>query len=104
MLHAEPLMYNASLKDFNKGEGTYVADTLKRSLLHPTDMANLMNLRRQEIFLSMKRYLGMVRFSTFVALLAFVAWLPIYTSHVSIGRLFRPLTDWKRWPITRARP
>ena len=46
----------------------------------------------------------MVRFSTFVALLAFVAWLPIYTSHVSIGKLFRPLTDWKRWPMTRAKP
>ena len=65
-------MDNASLRDFNKGEGTYVADTLERSLLLPTDMVDLKNLRRQEIFLSMKRYLGMVRFSTFMALLAFV--------------------------------
>ena len=48
-------MNNASLRDFNKGEGTYVADTLER----------------QEIFLNMKRYLGIVRFSTFVPLLAF---------------------------------
>ena len=104
MLHGKPLMDNASLRDFQKGEGTYVADELERSLLLPTDMADLKNLRRQEIFLSMKRYLGMVRFSTFVTLLAFVAWLPIYTSHVSIGRLSRPLTDWKRWPTTRARP
>ena len=65
-------MDNASLRDFNKGEGTYVADTLERSLLLPADMVDLKNLRRQEIFLSMKRYLGMVRFSTFMALLAFV--------------------------------
>ena len=65
-------MDNASLRDFNKGEGTYVADTLERSLLLPVDMVDLKNLRRQEIFLSMKRYLGMVRFSTFMALLAFV--------------------------------
>ena len=72
MLHGEPLKDNASLKDFNKGKGIYVADALERSLLLPADMANLKNLRRQEIFLSMKRYLGMVRFSTFVALLAFV--------------------------------
>ena len=55
-------MDNASLRDFNKGEGTYVADALERSLLLPADMADLKNLRRQELFLSMKRYLGMVRF------------------------------------------
>ena len=104
MLHGEPLMDNASLRDFNKGEGTYVADTLERSLLLPADMVDLKNLRRQEIFLSMKRYLGMVRFSTFMALLAFVPWLPIYTLLVSIGRPSKPLTDWKRWPTTKARP
>ena len=97
-------MDNASLKDFNKGEGTYVADALERSLLFLADMADLKNLRRQEIFLSMKRYLGMVRFSTFVALVAFVPWLPIYTSLVSIGRPSRLLTDWKKWPMTRVGP
>ena len=64
-------MDNASLRDFNKGEGTYVADTLERSLLLLGDMADLKNLKRQEIFLNMKRYLGIVRFLTFVALLAF---------------------------------
>ena len=62
MLHGEPLMNNASLRDFNKGEGTYVADTLERSLLLPADIADLKNLKRQEIFLNMKRYLGIVRF------------------------------------------
>ena len=55
-------MDNTSLRDFNKGEGTYVADAVERSLLLPVDMADLKNLRRQELFLSMKRYLGMVRF------------------------------------------
>ena len=39
-------MDNASLKDFNKGEDTYVDDTLERSLLLPTDMADLKNLKR----------------------------------------------------------
>ena len=97
-------MDNTSLWDFNKGEGTYMVDALERSLLLPADMADLKNLKRQEIFLSMKRYLGMVRFPTFVALLAFVPWLPIYTSLVSIGRPTRPLTEWKRWPTTRAGP
>ena len=46
MLHGEPLMDNTSLRDFNKGEGTYVADALERSLLLPVDMADLKNLRR----------------------------------------------------------
>ena len=97
-------MDDASLRDFNKGEGTYVADALERSLLLSVDMADLKNLRRQKLFLSIKRYLGMVRFSTFMALLAFVPWLLIYTLLVSIGRPSRPLIEWKRWPMTRAGP
>ena len=39
-------MDNASLRDFNKGEGTYVVDTVERSLLPPIDMEDLKNLRR----------------------------------------------------------
>ena len=104
MLHGEPLMDNTSLRDFQKGEGTYVADALERSLLPPADMAELRNLRRQEVFLSMKRYLGMVRLLTFGTSLVFVPWFPTYLALVSIGRLSRPLTDWKRRPTTRARP
>ena len=38
-------MDNASLRDFQKGEDTYVADALERSLLLPADMAELKNLR-----------------------------------------------------------
>uniref|UniRef100_A0A7N2R5M1 Uncharacterized protein n=1 Tax=Quercus lobata TaxID=97700 RepID=A0A7N2R5M1_QUELO len=59
MLHEEPLMENASLRDFRSGEGTYVANALERTLLLPTDMDELKNIRRQEVFLIMKRYLGM---------------------------------------------
>ena len=92
-------MGDASLRDFQKGEGTYVADALERSLLLPVDMAEL---RRQEVFLSMKRYLG--RLLTFVTSLAFVPWFSSYIALVSIGRLSRPLTDWKRWPMTRLGP
>ena len=46
MLHGEPLMENNSFRNFNKGEGTYVADALERSLLLPIDMEDLKNLRR----------------------------------------------------------
>ena len=84
-------MDNASLKDFREGEGTYVANALERSLLLPVDMAKLGNLRRQEFFFSIKRYLGMVRFLTLVTPLIFVPWFPTYRVLVSIGRLSRPL-------------
>ena len=97
-------MDDASFRDFNKGEGTYMADALERSLLLLVDMADLKNLRRQELFLNIKSYMGMVSFSTFVALLAFIPWLPIYTLLVSIGRPSRSLIKWKRWLTTRAKP
>jgi len=39
-------MDNASIRDFQGGEGTYVADALERTLLLSNDMAELRNLRR----------------------------------------------------------
>ena len=60
-------MDSASLRDFRGGgEGAYVVDALERSLLLPDDMAELGSQRRQEVFLSIKRYLGMVRLPTLV--------------------------------------
>ena len=82
-------MDNASLRDFRGGEGTFVAVALERSLLLPADMAELGGLRRQEVFLSIKRYLGMVRLLTLVVLLILVLWFPTHHVLVSIGRLSR---------------
>ena len=84
-------MDNASLMDFRGGEGAYVANALDKSLLPPVDMAELGNLRRQEVFLSIKRYLGMVRLLTLMAPLIFVLWFPTHRVLVLIGRLSRPL-------------
>ena len=85
MLHGEPLMDNASLRDFRGGEGAYVADALERSLLLPTDMAELGGLRRQEIFLSIKRYLGMVRLPTLMVSMILVPWFLTHRMPVSIA-------------------
>ena len=82
-------MDNTSLRDFRGGEGAYVADALERSLLLPTDMAELGGLRRQEVFLNIKRYLGMVRLPTLVVPLILVLWFPTYRLLVLIGRLFK---------------
>ena len=84
-------MDNASLRDFRGGEGIYVADTLEKTLLLLADTAELGNLRRQEVFLNIKRYLGMVRFLTLVTSLIFVPWLPTYCVLISIGRLSKLL-------------
>ena len=61
MLHGEPLLETAFMRDLGDGEGGYVADALGRIMLLPTDVEELKNMRMQEVFLSMKRYLGMVR-------------------------------------------
>ena len=62
MLNEAPLMDIVSIKDFQGGISSNVADALERTLLLPSDMAKLRSFRRQEIFLSLKRYLGIVRF------------------------------------------
>ena len=61
MLHGEPLLENASMRDFGDGDGGYMADALGRTMMLPTDMEELRNMRMHEVFLSVKRYLGMVR-------------------------------------------
>ena len=66
MLHGEPLLENASMRNLEDGDGGYVADALGRTMLLPTDMEELKNMRMQEVFLSAKRYLGMVRLLNFI--------------------------------------
>ena len=61
MLHGEPLLKTTSMKDLGDGDGGYVADALGRTMLLPTDVEELKNMRMQEVFLSVKRYLAMVR-------------------------------------------
>ena len=54
-------MEDASVRNLGDGEGAYVANALEWALLLPTDMEELKNMRTQKVFLSVKRYLGMVR-------------------------------------------
>ena len=60
MLNSEPLRDNASIRDFHGGAGCHVASALEEALLLPTDMAELWSIKKNEIFLNLKRYLGMV--------------------------------------------
>ena len=60
MFGGEPLMDDASIRDFNGGIGCHVALVLEQTLLLPKDMVELRGFRRSEIFLHTKRFLGMV--------------------------------------------
>ena len=60
MLGGEPLTDDASIRDYNGGIGCHVSLVLEETLLLPKDMVELRGLRRNEIFLQAKRFLGMV--------------------------------------------
>ena len=60
MLGGEPLMDDASIRDFNGGIDFHVASALEQTLLLPKDMVELQGFRRSEVFLHTKRFLGMV--------------------------------------------
>ena len=55
------------MRDLGDDDGGYVADALGRTMQLPTDMEELKNMRMQEVFLSAKRYLGMVRLLNFIS-------------------------------------
>ena len=85
MLHRGPLLETASMRDLGDGEGGYVADALRRTMLLPTDVDELKKMRMQEVFLSTKRYLGMVRLLKSKTLLTLTPGLSftMYLSHLT---------------------
>ena len=60
MLDGEPLRDDASLRDFNRGIGCHVPSAVEGALLLPKDMAKLRNIRKNEVFLNVKRYLSII--------------------------------------------
>ena len=97
-------MENASMRSFRDGEGAYVADALERTPLLPTDMNELKNMRMQEVFLSMKRYLGMVRLLILVTSSTFAHKFPIHSVFVPIGRSSKPLIGLRMRLRSKASP
>ena len=57
----EPLQDDASIRDFNGSVGCHIASAIEEALLLPRDMAKIKNVRKNELILNNKRYLGMVR-------------------------------------------
>ena len=60
MLRGEPMTDDASIRDYNGGIGCHVASVLEETLLLPKDMVELRGLRKNEVFLQAKRFLGMI--------------------------------------------
>ena len=94
MLNGEPLLPPASIHDFQGGVPGYVADTVEQALLLPKDMAKLRDMRRHGVFLSLKRYLGMVRLPSFF--LTYSHHFPLLILFPFLGRLFKHLSGLRR--------
>lgn len=60
MLDEAPFPTDSLICNFDIGRGGYVANSVKHALLLPRDMAELRNLKKYEIFLSLKRDLALV--------------------------------------------
>ena len=78
MLGGEPLTDDASIRDFNGGIGCHVASVLEETLLLPRDMVELKGLKRNDIFLQTKRFLGMVRIYFFTVFFLFDTTLTLF--------------------------
>ena len=94
MLNGEPLLANASIHDFKGGVANYVVDTVKQALLLPKDMAELRDMRRHEVFLSLKRYLAMVCPPSFFP--TYSLHFPLLTLVSFFGRPFKSLSGLRR--------
>ena len=92
MLGGEPLTDDASIRDYNGGIGCHVASVLEETLLLPKDMVELRGLRRNEIFLQVKRFLGMVctinLLVFFFSFLFFYIYIYIYIIYLFITFFF----------------
>ena len=89
MLNGEPLLANASIRNFQGGVVSYVADVVEQALLLPEDIVELRVMRRHEVFLSLKRYLTMVCLPSFFLTYSFHFRLLTLVSF--FGRPFKPL-------------
>ena len=75
MLGGEPLIDDASIRDYNGGISCHVASVLEETLLLPKDMVELRGLRRNEVFLQANQFLGMV--CIFLPSISFFSFYPV---------------------------
>ena len=73
VLDSAPLPNDSSIHNFDNGRTGYVANSVEQALLLPRDIAELQNLKKHEMFLSLKRDLALVhsRFPFYLFLLLY---------------------------------
>lgn len=65
----------SSIREFQKGHAHYLAEALEQPLLLPKDMTALKNMRKPDLFLSLKRDLALVSLCTFSTTKSFFLFL-----------------------------
>ena len=66
VLDDSPLREDASIWNFDGGRAGYIENTVEQALLLLKDMDELQNLKKHELFLSVKRDLALVRPLTYI--------------------------------------
>ena len=59
-----PIPWDASVREFQKGRAGYIAKALEQPLLLPKDMDAYKRFIQNDLFLSLKRDLAMVNYSS----------------------------------------
>ena len=59
-----PIPWDASVREFQKGRAGYIAEALEQPLLLPKDMDAYKCFIQNDLFLSLKRDLAMVNYSS----------------------------------------
>ena len=59
-----PIPWGASIREFQKGRAGYIAEALEQPLLLPMDMDGYKRFSQIDLFLSLKRDLAMVNYSS----------------------------------------
>ena len=63
-MEGAPIPYNASIWDAQRGHANYLAQALQQSLLFPRDMESIRRTRQPDLFMSLKRDLTMVSYTS----------------------------------------
>ena len=59
-----PIPWDASVREFQKGRAGYIAEALEQPLLLPKDMDAYKRFIQNDLFLSLKKDLAMVNYSS----------------------------------------
>jgi len=59
-LDGAAIPWNSSIREFQRGHSSYMAETLEQPLFLPKDMVALRHMKKPDLFMSLKRDLALV--------------------------------------------